>query len=141
MKERKIRIRWRAVLLGTGMGLLTMICAAAGAAALLAGGAVGLDRMPLLAAGILVGTGMIGCLTALLGGGGVLEGALTALGALVVLIGLNALLIDGKMEGIAVTALALAGGCGAGLLLRLGKGSGPRRRRRKNRYFAQKVRR
>ena len=47
MKERGIRISWRAVLLGSGMGLLSMICAAAAAAALMAGGVVGLDRIGL----------------------------------------------------------------------------------------------
>lgn len=141
MKERGIRISWRAVLLGSGMGLLSMICAAVAAAALMAGGAVGLDRMGLFAAGILVGCGMVGTLTALLGGGGAVDGALTALAVLVVLFGLNLLLNGGEMEGVAVTALALAGGCGAGLLLRLGKGSGRRRGKRKNRYSAQKSRR
>lgn len=141
MKERKIRISWRAVLLGTGVELLTMVCAAAAAAALMAGGAVSLEHMGLFAAGILVVTGMAGALTALLGGGGALDGALTAVGVLVVLLGLNLLLNGGEMEGVAVTALALAGGCGAGLLLRLGKGNGQRRRKRKIRYSAQRVRR
>ena len=141
MKERGIRISWRAVLLGSGMGLLSMICAAAASAALMAGGAVGLDHMGLFAAGILVGSGMAGTMTALLGGGGALDGVLTALTVLVVLFGLNLLLNGGEMEGIAVTALALAGGCGAGLLLRMGKGSGRRRGKSKNRYSAQKARR
>ena len=136
MKERKVRINWRAALLGTGVALLTMVCSAAAAAALMSGGAVGVDRMELFAAGILVGCGVIGYLTALLGGGGAVDGALTAVGVLVVLFLLNVLLNGGKVEGAAVTTLALAGGCGAGLLLRLGKGSKPHRRKKKNRYFA-----
>lgn len=136
MKDGKIRINWRAVVLGIGVGLLTMICTAAGAAALLSGGAVGVEQMALLAGGILACTGLVGCLTALLGGGGALDGALTALGVLVVLFALNVLLNGGEVEGAAVTALALAGGCGAGVLLLVGKGSKPRRRKRKNRYFA-----
>lgn len=141
MKERKIRISWRSVLLGTGMGLLTMLCSVAAAAALMAGGAVGMEHMGLFAAGILIGTGLAGCMTAQLGGGGALDGALTALGALVVLLGLNLLLNGGEMEGIAVTVTALAGGCGAGVLLRLGKGSRRKHRRKKNRYSAQIIRR
>jgi len=138
MKERKIRLSWRAAALGTGMGLLTMICVCAAGAALLVGGAVEPERMGLLAAAALILTGAAGGLTALLGGGGPMDCLVTVLGELVVLIGLNAVLNGGQMEGFAVTALALAGGCGASLLLRLGKGRGRPRRKRKNRYYAQK---
>lgn len=141
MKERKMRLRWYPVALGTGIGLLTLVCTCAAGAALLAVGKVGPERMGLLSAAVLILTGASGCLMALLGGGGIAEGGLTALGELVVLFGLNGVLNGGQMEGVAVTALALSGGCGAVLLLRLGKGSGSTRRRRKNRYYAQKVRR
>lgn len=135
MKEFKPKIQWGAVLLGTSAGAVAMICLCAAAAGLMAKGAVGLDRMGLFAAGILVVSGLLGGLTALLGGGGPIDAALTAAGELVVLTALNAGLNGGKMEGIAVTILALAGGCGAALLLRIGKGSrrSRGRRRRKNR--------
>ena len=95
-------------------------------------GAVGLESMGLWAAGITVGTGLLGSLAAMLGGGGPLEAALAALGELVVLFGLNGVLCGGEMEGVAVKMLALAGGCGASVLLRLGKGSGSRHRRRRS---------
>lgn len=135
MKEFKPKVQWRAVLLGTCAGAVAMICLCAAAAGLMAKGAVGLDRMGLFAAGILVASSLLGGLTALLGGGGPVDAALTAAGELVVLTALNAGLNGGKMEGIAVTILALAGGCGAALLLRIGKGSrrSRGRRRRKNR--------
>lgn len=140
MKERKVRLSWRAAALGAGIGLLTMICACAAGAALLAGGRVEVERMGLLAAAVLLLAGAAGCLTALLSGGGPLDGAVTALTELVVLFGLNGVLNGGRVEGAAVTALVLGGGCGAAMLLRLGKGSGRSRRRKKNRYYAQRVR-
>ena len=131
MKGMRLSVRWGAVLLGTGIGIVTMVSACAGAAGLLAGGNVELESMGLLAAGILVVTGLAGGLTALLGGGGAVDAALVALGELVVLFGLNAVLNGGRMEGIGVTMLALTGGSGAAILLRLGKGSGRKRRRRR----------
>lgn len=135
MKGKIWSVRWQSVALGCGVGMVTAVCACAGAAGLMVKGAVGLQTMSLWAAGITVGAGLLGSLAAMLGGGGPLEGVLAALGELVVLFGLNAVLYDGEMEGVAVTALALAGGCGAAVLLRMGRGSGPkhRRRRRKNR--------
>ena len=45
MKERKVRLSWRAAALGAGIGLLTMICACAAGAALLAAPRRG-SRMP-----------------------------------------------------------------------------------------------
>lgn len=131
MKGIKWSVNWRRVLLGTGIGIVTMVSACAGAAGLMAGGTVGLGSMDLFAAGILVVSGLAGGLTALLGGGSAGDAALAALGELVVLIGLNAALSGGHMEGIGVTVLALAGGSGAAVLLRLRKGSGRRRRRRR----------
>ena len=134
MKGSRISVRWQAALLGCGVGLLTAVCACAGAAGLMVRGAVGLETMGLWAAGITVGSGLLGSLAAMLGGGSTLDAALAALGELVVLFALNAVLCGGEMEGVAVTALALAGGCGAAVLLRLGKGGGRKRRRRsKNR--------
>lgn len=131
MKGIKWSVNWRAVLLGAGIGIVTMVSACAGAAGLMAGGTVGLDSMGLFAAGILVLSGMAGGLAALLGGGGGADAALAALSELVVLFGLNAVLCGGHMEGIGVTVLALAGGSGAAVLLGHGKGSGRRRRRRR----------
>ena len=130
MKERKLTVRWRAVVLGAGMGLLAMLCICAAAAAMMAKGNVDPGTMGYWAAGILVAAGLTGGLTALLGGGSPADAALAAVGELVVLIGLNAVLNGGQMEGIAVTTLALAGGCGAAVLLRMGQGSGRKRRRR-----------
>jgi len=91
---------------------------------------VGLDTMGLWAAGITVGSSLLASLAASLGGGEMLDAILAVAGELVVLLGLNGVLNDSEVEGIAVTILALAGGCGAALLLRMGKGGGRRRRRR-----------
>ena len=131
MKGMKLAVRWRSVLLGTGIGIVTMVSACAGAAGLMAGGTVGLESMGLFSAGILVVSGLVSGLAALLGGGGAADAVLAALGELVVLFGLNAVLNGGRVEGMAVTILALAGGSGAAILLRLGKGSGRKRRRRR----------
>ena len=135
MRNGKLRVRWRCVLLGTMIGVLILVCGCAGAAGLMAKGVVDRAHMDLFAAGILVLTALGGCMTALMGEGGPADGALTALGELVVLIALNAALNGGKMEGIGFTALVLTGGCGAALLLRMGaSGRGrPRRRRGRNR--------
>ena len=134
MKGMKLLVRWQAALLGAGVGMVTVICACAAAAGLLANGSAGLQTIGLWAAGITVGSGLLGGLAALLGGGELPDAILAAVGELVVLFGLNAVLCGGEMEGVAVTVLALAGGCGAAVLLRLGKGGGKKRRRRsKNR--------
>ena len=134
MKGMKTSVRWQAVLLGLGVGMISVVCGCAAGAGLMAKGAVGMDTMGLWAAGITVFSGLLGSLAALLGGGGALDAALAAAGELVVLFGLNGLLCGGEVEGAAVTALALAGGSGAAILLRLGQGSGrKKRRRRKNR--------
>lgn len=135
MKNGMHRIRWRGVLLGTGMAVLVLVCGSAAAAGLMAKGVVGLEHMDLFAAGILAASALTGGLTALLGGGGPADAALTALGELVVLLALNAALNGGKMEGIPAALLVLAGGSGAAVLLRLGRsgGHGRVRRRRKNR--------
>ena len=131
MKGIKWSVRWQAVLLGTGIGIVAMVTACAAAAGLMAGGTVGVESMGLFAAGILVVSGLAGGLTALLGGGTAVDAALVALGELVVLFALNAVLSGGRMEGIGVTVLTLAGGSGAAVLLRLGKGRGRKRRRRR----------
>ena len=135
MKALKGTVRWQPVLLGTGVGMVTVICGCGAAAGLMVKGAAELETSALWAAGITVGSGLLGSLAALLAGGAAMEAALAALGELVVLFGLNAVLCGGKMEGVAVTTLALAGGCGAALLLHMGQGSGRKRRRtrRKNR--------
>ena len=135
MKGMKVSVRWQAVLLGIGVGVVSVICACAAAAGLMAAGTAGPETMGLWAAAITVGSGLLGSLAAMLGGGGAMDAALAALGELVVLFGLNACLCGGEMEGAAVTVLALTGGCGAAVLLRVGKGSGRKRRRhrRKNR--------
>lgn len=124
-------VRWSAVLLGAGIGIVTMVISCAGAAALMARGIVETGSMGLFAAGILILSGLAGGMTALLGGGSAADAALAALGELVVLFGLNAVLSGGQMEGIGVTVLALAGGSGAAVLTRMGRGERHRRKRRR----------
>lgn len=131
MKGMKMSIRWQAVLLGLGVGVIAVVCGCAAGSGLMVKGSVDLSTMSLWAAGITVGSGLLGSLAAMLGGGGVLDAALAAAGELVVLFGLNGLLCGGQVEGAAVTALTLGGGCGAAMLLRMGKGSGGRKRRRR----------
>ena len=131
MKGMKMSIRWQAVLLGLGVGVIAVVCGCAAGSGLMVKGSVDLSSMSLWAAGITVGSGLLGSLAAMLGGGGVLDAALAAAGELVVLFGLNGLLCGGQVEGAAVTALTLGGGCGAAMLLRMGKGSGGRKRRRR----------
>lgn len=130
MKGKQFSVQWRSALLGTGVGVVTMICACAVGAGMMAKGAADVANMELWSAGILIGSSLCGALAAMPGGGGPLEGVLASLGELVVLVVLNMLLNGGKMEGLAVTALALAGGCGAALMIRLGKGNGRKRHRR-----------
>ena len=130
MKGMKWTVRWRSVVLGLGVGVLTLASACAAGAGLMARGAVDPEMMGLWAAGITVGMGLLGGLAAMLGGGTAVDAALATLGELVVLFGLNGVLSGGEVEGAAVTVLALTGGCGAALLLRTGQGSGRRRRRR-----------
>ena len=131
MKGMKMSIRWQAVLLGLGVGVIAVVCGCAAGSALMAKGVADMTTGGLWAAGITVGSGLLGSLAAMLGGGGVLDAALAAAGELVVLFGLNGLLCGGQVEGTAVTALTLGGGCGAAMLLRMGKGSGGRKRRRR----------
>lgn len=135
MKAGKIRVRWRSVLLGTSVGVLILVCGSAAGAGLMAKGAAALEHLDLFAAGILALAALVGCLTALLGGGGAADCALTAVGELVVLLGLNGALNGWKMEGLPVTVLVLAGGCGGAMLLSMGRtgGTKPKRRRKKNR--------
>ena len=142
MSDWKGRIRWRAAGLGTAGAVLAMVIGCAAGAALMAKGTVDLDAMRYLSAGILVGAVLLGAMAAILGGGGWPEALLVGFGMLVVLLGLNAVLCGGKMEGLPVTMLAIGGGCGGAILLTLGKGrSSPSRRRpRKNRYSAQRRR-
>lgn len=130
MKGIKMSVSWRAALLGLGIGVVTMVSACAGAAALMARGIAAPEHMGLFAAGILVLSALAGALASLLAGG-VMDAALAALGEFVVLLGLNGALCGAQVEGIGAAILALAGGCGAAILLRLGKGSGGRRRRRR----------
>jgi hypothetical protein len=96
----------------------------------MARGIVETGSMGLFAAGILILSGLAGGMTALLGGGGAADAALAALGELVVLFGLNAVLSGGQMEGIGVAVLALTGGSGAAVLTRMGRGERHRRKRR-----------
>ena len=133
MKIGKIRVRWKNVLLGTGIGMLVLVCCCAAAAGLMAKGVADLAQTDLFVAGILALASLCGCLTAMLGGGTPLDAAITAAGLLVVLMVLNIGINGGEMEGLAVTALVLAGGCGGAILLAPGRISGrtPHRRRRK----------
>lgn len=130
MQGNKISVRWNNALLGTGVGVVTMICACAAGAGMMVRGAADLANMEIWAAGILVGSALCGSLSAMFGGGGPWEGALAGVGEMVVLLALNAVLCGGEMEGFPVTVLALAGGCGGAVLLRIGKGSNRKRRRR-----------
>lgn len=122
---------WRAALLGVAGAMMAVVVLTAGAAGLMARGAVDVEYMGYFAAGILVLSGLVGGLAAVAGGGGELDVLLAAVGELVVLFGLNAVLNGGEMEGIGVTVLAVAGGCGAAVLLRMNRGKGRRRRRRR----------
>lgn len=122
---------WRAAALGIAGAMMTVVVLTAGAAGLMARGIVDVDQMGYFAAGILVLSGLVGGLAAMAGGGGEIDASLAMIGELVVLVGLNAVLNGGEMEGIMVTALAVAGGCGAAVLLRLNRGNGRRRRRRR----------
>ncbi len=126
-------MRWnvRAVLLGTGMGVLMMIVGAAVVAAGMVRGVLSLEAMSYWAAGLLVLGGAMGGLSALLGGGTAVDGGLTLAGMTVVLFALNAGLNGGQMEGIGYSVLALCGGGGAALLLKCRKGRGRRTRRRR----------
>ena len=133
MKRGMWSVRWRGVLLGTGMGVLILICGCAAVAGLMANGVVDLCHTGLLAAGILSAAALGGCLTAMLGGGSFADATLTAVGELVVLIVLNGVFNDWKMEGVVVTILVLTGGCGAALLLGMGRNPGRKQTRRRRR--------
>lgn len=121
---KKWNIAWQPVLLGAGIGTLTMVCICAAAAGMMAKGVADPVHMNLWAAAILSVSGLAGALTARLSGGGQVETVLTGAGELVVLLALNGALNGGKVEGFFAAALALGGGCGAAMLLR------PRGRRR-----------
>lgn len=129
MKGTKITLHWKGALLGTAVGVVTMVCGCAVGAGLMAKGAVDVANLDIWAAGILMAMGLAGCMTARCGGGN-LEALVAALGELVVLMGLNGALNGGKMEGFAITALALSGACGGAILLGLRKGKMAKRRHR-----------
>ena len=130
MKEKKLRIRWRSALLGLGVGVAAMTGLTALGAWLMVRGMLDIGWMDWWAAGALTASGLLGGFAARLDGGGAIDGALAASGELVVLLVLNLILCDGQMEGLAVTALVLAGGSGAAALLGMDRGRGHRRRRR-----------
>lgn len=131
MKGERSPIRWRPVILGAAAGMMTVVTVTAVGAGLMAKGAVGLQTMAWWSAGILILSGMVCALAARLGGGGEVEGAMAAMGVLVVLTALNGVLCGWRMEGIAVTLLALGGGCGAAMLLGMNRGHRRKRRRRR----------
>lgn len=131
MKEKKIRVRWRSMLLGLGVGIITMSAVTALGAWLMVRGFMGMMWMDWWAVGALVTSGLIGGAAAQLDGGSSTDGVLAGAGELVVLLVLNLILCGGQMEGLAVTALALAGGSGAAVLLGMNRGRGGRRRRRR----------
>lgn len=130
MKERKIGIHWRAALLGLGISVVVMTALTALGAGLMVRGIVSMEWMAYWAAGILVISSLVGGMAARLGGSAA-DSAVAAAGELVVLLGLNGVLCGGQMEGLAVTALALAGGSGAAMLLGVNRGRGRKRRRRR----------
>ena len=130
MKERKIGIHWRAALLGLGISVVVMTALTALGAGLMVRGIVSMEWMSYWASGILVISSLVGGVAARLGGSAA-DSAVAAAGELVVLLGLNGVLCGGQMEGLAVTALALAGGSGAAMLLGVNRGRGRKRRRRR----------
>ena len=130
MKERKIGIHWRAALLGLGISVVVMTALTALGAGLMVRGIVSMEWMAYWAAGILVISSLVGGVAARLGGSAA-DSAVAVAGELVVLLGLNGVLCGGQMEGLAVTALALAGGSGAAMLLGVNRGRGRKRRRRR----------
>ena len=130
MKEQRFTIRWRSALLGLGIAMVTMAALTALGAGLMVRGLVGPEWMGYWAALILVTSALVGGLAARLGGTAA-DSAVAAVGELVVLMGLNGVLCGGQMEGLAVTALALAGRSGAAMLLGLNRGRGRKRRRRR----------
>ena len=130
MKERKIGIHWRAALLGLGISVVVMTALTALGAGMMVRGIVSMEWMAYWAAGILVISSLVGGMAARLGGSAA-DSAVAAAGELVVLLGLNGVLCGGQMEGLAVTALALAGGSGAAMLLGVNRGRGRKRRRRR----------
>lgn len=129
MKGMKMSVSWRAVLLGVGIGVVTMTSACAIAAGLMTRGIAATENMGLFAAGILVLSGLLGGVAVRLAGGRGWETVLAAIGELVVLFVLNGVLCGGQVEGIGVTAMALLGGSGAALLLWQRRGSTRNRRR------------
>ena len=130
MKERKIGIHWRAALLGLGISVVVMTALTALGAGLMVRGIVSMEWMAYWAAGILVISSLVGGMAARLGGSAA-DSAVAAAGELVVLLGLNGVLCGGQMEGLAVTALALAGGSGAAMFLGVNRGRGRQRSRRR----------
>lgn len=122
---------WRAALLGLASGMMAVVVLTAVGAGSMARGVVDVGYLGYFAAVILVLSGLTGGLAAMVGGGGEADALIAAAGELVVLVGLNAVLNGGEMEGFGVTALAVAAGSGAAVLLRLNRGSGRRRRRRR----------
>ena len=131
MKEGRRPVQWRAAALGGAAGMMTVVTVCAIGAGLMAKGVVGLGWMDLWSVGILLAGGMVCALAARLGGGGEVEGAMAAMGVLVVLTALNGVLCGWKMEGIGVTLLALGGGCGAAMLLGMNRGHRRKHRRRR----------
>ena len=130
MKERSVNVRWQGVLLGLGVGLVTMAALTALGAWLMVRSITGPEWMDYWAAGVLVTAALVGGLAARMGGS-LLDSALAAFGLLVVLVGLNMVLNGGEMEGFGVTCLALAGGSGAAMLLTVNRGSDRRLRHRR----------
>ena len=129
MKEGRRTIQWRAAALGGAAGMMMVVTVCAIGAGLMVKGVVGLRWMDWWSVGILLSGGMVCTLAARLGGGGEAEGAMAAVGVLVVLSALNGVLCDWKMEGIGVTVLVLAGGCGAAMLLGMNRGHRHKRKR------------
>ncbi len=125
MKEVNIR----GVILGTGIGGVWMVVAAAAVAGGMSRGLLGLDGINYWAAVILVTTGAAAALGAMIGGGSRMDGVLAGAGEAVVLLGLNFVLNGGQMEGLPLSLLAIAGGCGGALLLSAGRRRGRGRRK------------
>ena len=96
-------------------GTIVLLSLSAGAAWMVQRGWMARENMGLAAAAILLSSGFVGAV--ICGrGGGLLMQALSGLGVMLVLMGLNLALFDGDLRGLVPCGIALWGGVGAGAL-------------------------
>lgn len=116
---------WRRAALGAGVGLVMLVTACAASAGMIGREVYGLEGVRWSAVGALVLAGVLAAKTA----GRAPEAAAAVIAVAVVLWGLNALVFDGEVEGLAASVLVLAGSGGAVMLLK-GPDHGRSHRRR-----------